>query len=111
MSTTRRIRRSALLGALVFALFSATTGVAFAASAPSLDHPSKADVARAVAMGRYYSSYGSPEPIAAPAGEAPSDGSPLIIIVLSGIVVAAVTFTVVHRHRVRARRSAPRVAL
>jgi hypothetical protein len=72
---------------------------------PDARHKTPADVTAARAQGRYYSSYGEPEPITAPAAPAPADGTPWLTIALAAIVaLVAASIAAILRRRLRLRR-------
>lgn len=128
---TTTLRRSAALGVLACALLGAgPAGVAAAEASdpgiararaqeryyaygdPEAMSPRHVDrrAAAAEQQGEYYTSYGEPEPIAAPTTRAPADddspwliiGPALIAALVAGTAIAAVTW----RRRLRIRRRA-----
>jgi hypothetical protein len=110
--TTNRNRRSAAVSALTCAaLMSAGTGVAVAMPAEDYysSYTTPADDAGLV-QEQYFSSYGSPEPLAAPqATGGTGDDTPWLEITLStagALVLAGVGATQVRRVRIRRRRVA-----
>jgi hypothetical protein len=63
------------------------------------------DVTAALAQGRYYSSYGEPEPIRGPAAPAPANGIPWLTIALAAtIALVAASIAAILRRRLRLRR-------
>ena len=134
MFNASRIRRSAVLGALACALLAVTTGDVAAAqtdddallravraqqcyyeSCPeeksTRTRPDSPPItaAQAQAQERYYSTYGEPEPIAAPVAPAPDNGTPWLTIALAAIVaLAAASIAVISRRRLRLRRRVAR---
>jgi hypothetical protein len=73
-----------------------------------LRNPDARAVANARAQGRYYSSYGEPEPLTLPQSPAPSDDTPWLPIALSitgALVIAAASTTQLRRLRLRRRRA------
>ena len=126
------IRRSAILAALACALLAATTGAVAAAqtdddallravraqqcyyeSCPeeksTRTRPDSPPLTAAKAQERYYSTYGEPEPIAAPVAPAPDNGTPWLTIALAAIVaLAAAWIAVISRRRLRFRRRVAR---
>jgi hypothetical protein len=137
MFNASRLRRSAFLGALACALLGATTA-AVAAAPPNDDaavaralaqeryydpdtqqkpSPTRPDVsppltaAQLRAVERHYSTYGEPEPIAAPVAPAPANGmSWLTIALVAAVALAAASITAIHRRRLRLRRRVARAA-
>jgi hypothetical protein len=110
--TTNRTRRSAAASALTCAaLMSAGTGVAFATQAEDYysSYTTPADQP-GLAQEQYLSSYGSPEPIAAPqAAGATGDDTPWLEITLSAagaLALAGVGVTQARRVRIRRRHVA-----
>jgi hypothetical protein len=68
-------------------------------------HKIPAGVIAARAQGRYYSSYGEPEPIMAPAAPAPANGTPwLTIALVATVALAATSIAAILRRRLRLRR-------
>jgi hypothetical protein len=126
MSNASRLRRSAILGALACALLGTTTGVADAQSTddaaiaralaqeryydpPDTRSDDSPQVTAAQTQERYYSSFGEPEPIAAPDAPAPADGTPWPTIALVGAVaLAAASIAAILRRRLRLRRRVAR---
>lgn len=132
MFNASRIRRSAVLGALACALLAVTTGDVAAAqtdddallravraqqcyyeSCPeeksTRTRPDSPPITAAQAQERYYSTYGEPEPIAAPVARAPDNGTPWLTIALAAIVaLAAASIAVISRRRLRLRRRVAR---
>ena len=124
------LRRSAALGALACALLGAGPAVAATRSEdPAIararaqeryyaygdaEAKSRADAARRAAaaeqQGDYYASYGEPEPIAAPATQAPADDDSPWLTIASALVAAlaagAAIAAVMWRRRQRIRRRA-----
>jgi hypothetical protein len=126
------LRRSATLGALACALLAATTGEV-AAAQPNDDallravraqqcyyescpeekstgtRPDSPPITAAQAQERHYSTYGEPEPIAAPVAPTPDNGTPRLTIALAAIVaLAAASIAVISRRRLRLRRRVAR---
>jgi hypothetical protein len=122
------LRRSAFLGALACALLGTSTGAA-AATQPDDDallravraqqcyyescpeekststRPDSRPLTAAQAQERYYSTYGEPEPIAAPVAPAPDNGTPRLAIALAAtLALGAVSIAAIHRRRLRLRR-------
>jgi hypothetical protein len=126
MSNTNRLRRSAILGALACALLGTTSGLAEAQSTddaavagalaqeryydpPDTRSDESPQLTAAQAQERYYSSFGEPEPIAAPVAPAPADGTPWLTIALTAAVaLAAASIGAIHRRRLRLRRRVAR---
>jgi hypothetical protein len=138
MFNASRLRRSAFLGALACALLGATAG-AGAAAQPNDDaavaralaqeryydppdtqqkpSPTRPDVtppltaAQLRALERHYSTYGEPEPIAAPVAPAPATGTSwLTIALVAAVALAAASVAAIHRRRLRLRRRVARAA-
>jgi hypothetical protein len=137
MSNARRLRRTAILGALTYALLAAAT-TAFAAAQtndapcrvqlgaglgfvpchhdPDSQHKSTLNpfadsplLTAAEAQERYYSSYGEPEPITAPLAPAPTNHTPwLTIALVATTALAAASIAAIHRRRLRLRRRVAR---
>ena len=112
MLTTNRTRRSAAASALTCAaLMSAGTGVAFATQAEDYysSYTTPADQPR-LAQEQYLSSYGSPEPLAAPQTVSDTGGdAPWLELTLSAagaLALAGVGVTQVRRVRIRRRHVA-----
>jgi hypothetical protein len=137
MFNASRLRRSAFLGALACALLGATTGAVAAPQAqddaavaralaqeryydPDTRHkpsPTPPDVsppltaAQLRALERHYSTYGEPEPIAAPVAPAPATGTSwLTIALVAAVALAAASVAAIHRRRLRLRRRVARAA-
>jgi hypothetical protein len=126
MFTTRRIHRSAILGALVLAALPPATSLAAAQSSQdrttaalaqehyysSYGEPQPIDAATAAARAqeRYYSSYGEPKPMTQPQSPAPSDDAPWLPIALSILAAAAIAAsTAQFRQRLIRRRHVARI--
>jgi hypothetical protein len=137
MFNASRLRRSAFLGALACALLGATAG-AGAAAQPNDDaavaralaqeryydppdtrqkpSPTRPDVtppltaAQLRALERHYSTYGEPEPIAAPVAPAPNGTPWLTIALVAAVALAAASIAAIHRRRLRLRRRVARAA-
>ena len=129
MLNPNRLRRIAILGALACTLVPAT---AAAAQPSGADESTRLKSARAQeryyatgatepvtdvqlrwakAQERYYSSYGEPEPIAAPIAPASPDDTPWPTIALAAAVaLAAGSIAAIHRRRLRLRRRLARAA-
>ena len=132
MFTATRLCRCATLGALACALLAAATGEVAAAqpnddallravraqqcyyeSCPeeksTLTRPDSPPITSAQAQERYYSTYGEPEPIAAPVTPTPDNGTPPLAIALAALVaLAAASIAVIGRRRLRLRRRVAR---
>jgi len=132
MFNATRLRRSATLGALACALLAATTGEV-AAAQPNDDallravraqqcyyescpeekstrtRPDSPPITAAQAQERYYSTYGEPDPIAAPLATAPANDTPWLTIALAAtLALAAASIAAMHRRRLRLRRRVAR---
>jgi hypothetical protein len=135
MFNASRIRRSAILGALACALLAASTGDVVAATtdddtllrgvraqqryyegdARNEPSPTRSDVrpgltaAQLRALERHYSTYGEPEPIAAPVAPTLANGTPwLTIAVAAAVALTAASIAAIHRRRLRLRRRVAR---
>jgi hypothetical protein len=136
MFNASRLRRSAILGALGCALLAASSGDAAAAQTEddtllrgvraqqryyegdARNDPSqrRSDISPGLtaaqlqaleALERHYSTYGEPEPIAAPTAPEPADGTPwLTIALVAAVALAVASIAAIHRRRLRLRRVA-----
>jgi hypothetical protein len=108
VSVTRRLRRSAPLGVVAFAMLAANAAAAdplaqesYYSSYGKHGLPSTAE-----AQEQYYSSYGDPEPLDAASSSGDGPLLPILLSVGGAMVVVAVSTTQARRVRIRRRRTA-----